>query len=77
MGQCWRDPAQYTERFIARVHVSKFRNINFGQIFYAADNLGGSEYDPRTLMLGTEITDEKRKIISLAFECGLAIDKTI
>lgn len=54
--------------------VSEFRNINFTQIFYAADNLGNEEYDPRTLMLGSEKSDEKRKIISLAFEGGVAMD---
>lgn len=56
--------------------LSKFRNINFGQIFYAADNLGAEEYDPRHLMLsGESDMNSKIKIISLALECGLEIDK--
>lgn len=28
VGQCWRDLAWYTERFIAWMHVLKVRNIN-------------------------------------------------
>ena len=56
--------------------VSKFREVNFGQIFYAADNLGAEEYDPRHLMLsGEKDINSKIKIISLALECGLEIDK--
>ena len=56
--------------------LAEFRGVNFGQIFYAADNLGAEEYDPRHLMLtGESDMDSKVKIISLALECGLEIDK--
>ena len=41
--------------------VSDFRGVNFGQIFYAADNLGGEEYDPRNLIQGVESFDSKKK----------------
>ena len=57
--------------------VSEFRNINFGQIFYAADNLGSEEYDPRTLIQGTETISEKKKIIPIALECALRMDKRL
>ena len=57
--------------------VSEFRNVNFGQILYAADNLGGEEYDPRTLMLSTESFDEKEKIIPIALKCGIEMDKSL
>ena len=55
--------------------VSKFRNVNFGQIFYGADSLASEEYDPRTFINGN--FDEKKKIISIAFECALAMDKKL
>ena len=56
--------------------LSQFRGVNFGQIFYAADNLGAEEYDPRHLMLsGENDVNSKIKIISLALECGIEIDK--
>lgn len=56
--------------------LSKFRGVNFGQIFYAADNLGAEEYDPRHLALSSEHgMDSKIKIILLALECGIEIDK--
>lgn len=57
--------------------VSEFRGVNFGQIFYAADNLGGEEYDPRTIMLDVETFDEKKKIIPIALKCGLEMDKNL
>lgn len=57
--------------------VSEFRNVNFGQIFYAADNLGGEEYDPRTLLLDVENFDEKEKIIPIALKCGIEMDKNL
>ena len=57
--------------------VSDFRGVNFGQIFYAADNLGGEEYDPRNLIQGVESFDSKKKIIPIAFECALAMDKEL
>lgn len=57
--------------------VSQFRGVKFGQIFYAADNLGGEEYDPRTLMLDIETFDEKKKIIPIALKCGVEMDKNL
>ena len=53
--------------------VSKYRNVNFGQFFYAADNLDAETYDPRSLTK-SEVVPEKRKVIPLAFECGIEID---
>ena len=55
--------------------LCQFRNKKFAQIFYGSDNLGGEEYDPRSLISGTETFDEKKKIIPLAFECAVEIDK--
>ena len=60
----------------AMVAVAKFRGVNFGQFFYAADNLGAEEYDARSLMI-KEITDGKKKIIPLAIECAVALDKDL
>ena len=57
--------------------LCQFRNKNFAQIFYGADNLGGEEYDPRSLISSTETFDEKKKIIPLAFECAVELDKQI
>ena len=57
--------------------VSQFRGVKFGQIFYAADNLGGEQYDPRTLMLDVETFDEKKKIIPIALKCGVEMDKNL
>lgn len=54
--------------------VAKFRNVNFAQILYAADNLASEKYDPRSL-LDNQMNDEKRKIISLIFETAIEIDK--
>lgn len=55
--------------------LCQFRGKNFAQIFYGADNLGGEEYDPRSLISSTETFDEKKKIIPLAFECAVELDK--
>lgn len=58
--------------------LCRFRKVNFGQIFYAADNLAGEEYDPRSIMAnGTTDKKAKVKIIELAFECGVEIDKNL
>ena len=57
----------------AMAAVSKYRNVNFGQFFYAADNLDAEIYDPRSLTK-SEVVPEKRKVIPLAFECGIEID---
>ena len=56
--------------------LCQFRDVNFGQIFYAADMLANEEYDPRNIMKnGTTDDVNKTKIINLAFECGVEIDK--
>ena len=55
--------------------LCKFRGVNYGQIFYGADNLAGEEYDPRTIMSTNNNDNAKFKIISLALECGVQIDK--
>ena len=56
--------------------LCKFRKVNFGQIFYAADNLAGEEYDPRSIKAnGTTDKEGKIKIIVLTLECGVEIDK--
>lgn len=60
----------------AMAAVAKFRNVNFGQFFYAADNLGTEEYDARSLMI-KELTDGKKKIIPLAIECAIEFDKNL
>ncbi len=54
--------------------VSKFRKINFAQIFYAADNLSSETYDPRSLV-EDDLVSKKSKIISLALECGAHFNK--
>ena len=54
--------------------VAKFRNVNFAQILYAADNLASEEYDPRSL-LDSQMNDDKRKIISLILETATELDK--
>lgn len=56
--------------------LAEFRKVNFAQIFYAADNLGGEEYDPRHLAAHEEeLHDKKKAIIPISFECALAVDK--
>ncbi|MFQ6724140.1 MAG: nucleoside phosphorylase [Clostridia bacterium] len=60
----------------AMASVAKFRGVNFGQFFYAADNLGAEEYDVRSLAVN-ELNDSKKKIISLAFECAVELDKKL
>lgn len=57
--------------------VSEFRGVNFGQVFYAADNLGGEEYDPRHFTGGEETFDNKIKIIPIAIQCAIAMDKNL
>lgn len=56
--------------------LCKFRGVNFGQIFYAADMLANEEYDPR-IMVANGITGQegKTKILNLALECGIEINK--
>ncbi len=60
----------------AMIAISKFRNVNFAQIFYGADNLGGEDYDPRSLIDKTSM-DNKYKIIPLALECGVKLHKNL
>lgn len=51
----------------------KFRKINFAQIFYGADSLAKEEYQIRSLVDGD--INEKAKIIPVAFECALEMNK--
>lgn len=51
-----------------------FRKTGFFQFLYAADNLGGESWDPRSLS-GSVRLDDKLKIALLAFELGLKIKK--
>ena len=60
----------------AMIAVSKFRNVNFGQFFYAADNLGAEEYDVRSLV-DKGLTDNKKKIVPLAIDCAVELDKKL
>ncbi len=60
----------------AMVAVSKFRGVNFAQIFYGADNLGDEEYDPRSLMK-ENMLDSKYRIIPLALECGVKLNEKL
>ena len=60
----------------AMASVAKFRGVNFGQFFYAADNLGDEEYDARSLM-SEELTDGKKKVVPLALECAVEFDKKL
>ena len=59
--------------------LAEFRGVNFAQFFYAADNLAKEEYDPRSLITTVENIDMKTKskikIVKLAIECALAIDR--
>ena len=47
--------------------VAKFRNIAFGQIFYAADSLELDNYQPRCI--NDQNVSKKYKIVPIAFEC--------
>lgn len=49
-----------------------FRDTEFFQFFYGADNLDHSEWQPRSLSGGVRL-DEKSRIALLAFELGLKI----
>ena len=57
----------------ALASVAKFRGVKMGQFFYAADNLGGEEYEPRSLI--SSDLGEKEKVIGIAFECVKEIAK--
>ncbi len=52
--------------------VSKFRNKEFFQFFYAADNLDSSKWDPRSLDNDIRLSD-KEKIVYLALELALTM----
>ena len=59
--------------------LCQFRNVNYGQIFYGIDNLASETYDPRSL-INTNTTDNtnvKSKIIALALECGIELNKNL
>lgn len=60
----------------AMAAVAKFRGVNFGQLFYAADNLGAEEYDARST-ISKVISDDKKKIVPLALECALEFDEKL
>ena len=51
--------------------LAKFRNVNFAQVFYAADNLGNEEYDPRSL-IGGDI-DKKSIVIPIGIKCAVEL----
>ncbi len=53
--------------------LAKFRNIDFFEFFYAADNLDNSEWDVRSLDCANKL-DEKEKIALLAFELATIIN---
>lgn len=55
--------------------LAEFRKVNFAQIFYAADNLGSEQYDPRSL-IGGEI-ERKAVVIPIAIKCAVELDKRI
>lgn len=61
--------------------LAEFRNVNFAQFFYAADNLAKENYDPRSFITTDKNIDMKTqskiKIVKLAIECALAIDKCV
>lgn len=51
--------------------VSKFRNVEFGQIFYAADTLATETYQPRSI--NDHDVSKRGKVIPIAFECAIAL----
>lgn len=53
--------------------VAKFRNKDFFQFFYAADNLDSSKWDKRSLSNDDRLS-EKEKIIYLALELAMIMD---
>lgn len=53
--------------------VCKKLNVNFAQIFYAADNLDGDEYDKRSL-IGVEV-DKASKMIPIGLKCAVELQK--
>lgn len=53
--------------------VSKFRGVNFAQLFYAADNLSQEEYDQRSLINGD--ISKQSKMLPLGLECAVEMHK--
>lgn len=51
--------------------LAKFRGVNFAQVFYAADNLGEEQYDPRSL-IGGEI-EKKSVVIPIGIKCAIEL----
>ncbi len=52
--------------------VAKFKNVDFFEFFYAADNLDNDQWDGRSLACEEKLT-EKEKIAHLAFELAVHI----
>ncbi len=52
--------------------VAKFRNVEFAQIFYAADSLAEDNYQPRSI--NDHDVTKKGKVIPIALECAIALD---
>lgn len=57
----------------AMATVAKFRDVEFAQIFYAADSLAADNYQPRSI--NDHDATKETKVISLALECALALEK--
>ena len=51
--------------------VAKFRGVEFGQIFYAADSLATETYNPRSI--NDYDVSKKYKVVPIAFECAIAL----
>ncbi len=51
--------------------VAKYRNVDFGQMFYAADSLATETYQPRSI--NDHDVSKKGKVIPIAFECALTL----
>lgn len=56
----------------AMIAVAKFRKVNFGQLFYSADNLDSDYWDPRHLK--NYDLDKRFHMIPLAIACAKQID---
>ena len=54
--------------------VAKFRNKELFYFFYAADNLDGTKWDPRSLANNERLSD-KEKMIYLALELAIKMEK--
>ena len=56
--------------------VAKFRNKDFFQFFYAADNLDSTNWDKRSLGNDANL-NEKEKIVLFALELANSIEKEL